>query len=465
MARIRGSATKIRAIVKLSPLLAFSSVSVYAVASVSEERVVAAANYQQNIQAAVNIIPSTKLENEVVNPAEFVAISTDRLLIDIATASEDIAIGVELDTSDTVNTADADTKESNKVIADSAVGVDVFAQTVEKPLFSFANSSDDSSLDVTISKIETLVPVDTIDAFAVEKSLSDSATVFDALTAVQADKILEVFVVADAVKVRDVGKVLADVVVAAEDTTWTLSTPRIDSATPIDSFAYEISKDFADSSTADDSAYAVNVNTPRESSVSADDLPTTAVGKSVTDTLNVVDQPVFSVATVYTEQAIPADQVALIVDTSAIDTTTAVDAATLDTGLSLIDTAVGTDTAPTFVISPVYVDTAVVVDTPAKTISTSATDASSAVDQISKTVFRSVTSSVGVFDTVTRSIGINIFNTVVAVEDIEVTEDTLNVIIGSSVTIGDGDPIIYNVRTQSDSFMFAGYELNGNQLN
>ena len=162
------------------------------------------------IKASAFVVPTTTLENQTVQMSDFRAFFIDRISIDVATATDDVAISFDAAFTDSVtatdvinkmfygnidfdlvdpdadpdpiNVADADEKEVGKTLTDTAEATDADAKNTDKVLSDSTSSVDDviNTKDVGKSLADAATAADNINTFNTDKVVADSATATDA---------------------------------------------------------------------------------------------------------------------------------------------------------------------------------------------------------------------------------------------------------------------------------------------
>lgn len=162
------------------------------------------------IKASAFVVPTSTLENQTVQMSDFRAFFIDRISIDVATATDDVAISFDAAFTDSVtatdvinkmfygnidfdlvdpdadpdpiNVADADEKEVGKTLTDTAEATDADAKSTDKVLSDSTSSVDDviNTKDVGKSLADAATAADNINTFNTDKVVADSATATDA---------------------------------------------------------------------------------------------------------------------------------------------------------------------------------------------------------------------------------------------------------------------------------------------
>jgi hypothetical protein len=219
------------------------------------------------------------------------------------------------------------------------------------------------------------------------------------------------------------------------------------------------------------------------------------------DTASVVDAAALSSEKALTDQALPADAITSFDAGKALtDTATPADAITaFNAGKALTDQALPADAITAFAQNKVLTDAATLADTAIFAQNKTLTDTATIADAISFAQNKALTDAATPADAIT-----SFAQSKVLAHSVSVAENfTFELILGESFPIYDfafisddkflyfpvpgtlnshliheplingefvltTDPnagIVYTIRTESESYMFAGYTLNGNQLN
>jgi len=202
MANIRASAA--------ATTLLVAAVSAVSIGIAAAGGVTATAQPNTVIRASAFVVPTTTLENQTVQMSDFRAFFIDRISIDVATATDDVAISFDAAFTDSVTAtdvinkmfygnidfdlvdpdadpdpivmADADAKDVGKTLADTAEATDADAKTTDKVLSDSTSSVDDviNTKDVGKALTDSAAAVDVVTEFSTGKVVADSATATDA---------------------------------------------------------------------------------------------------------------------------------------------------------------------------------------------------------------------------------------------------------------------------------------------
>jgi len=422
--------SNIRASAVVTTLLV-AAVSAVSIGIAAAGGVTATAQPNTVVRASAFVVPTTTLENQTVQMSDFRAFFIDRISIDVATATDDVAISFDAAFTDSVTATDV----INKM---------------------FYGNIDFDLVDPDADP-DPIVMAD-VDAKDVGKTLTDTATATDSPAKTPGKVVDDSVTSADVITTKDVGKSLTDTA-TTNDTITTFNTDKVlvDSATATDADAKELTRpDVTDSvSTADDSS--------RQPGLGKTDTITAS------DTLN-----------------------------------------NFDIGVNPSDTATATDAVNTFVVDKVLTDSVEMTDFIAKTpgyeFDFDVVDADADADPVAMAdVMVKEFTRPDITDTISATDVLNLF----AVDKVLTDSITMADVVNLILTLGQSSPlydwaftsddkftyfqvpgtinshlihqplingefvlttdpnagIVYTIRTESYSYMFAGYGLNENQLN
>jgi hypothetical protein len=420
MANIRASAVVV-------PVLA-AAISAGTVSASQSVHSVTATPYAQGISVSVFLVPLRVLEEQSVFMSDFRALSVGTTVIEVATATEDVAITTEKALTDSVTMVETAFRAINSTIdfdpndpdadPDPIFIAEADAKSLEKP---FANAVAAADTDVkAIGKAESdsVSAAETINTKDVGKSLTDTPDVTDAITEF------------------NTAKVLVDTAEATEATAKELTRP-----------------DVADAVTAADESSRSPGLGKTDAVTAADTFGPFSIGTNPSDTVTAADEVnAFEVAKVLTEEVTITDFVA---KTPAYE----FDFDTVDADADP-DPVTVADT-PVWIIEPVYAD--------------SVTGNDALVNAVNKALAHAVTTTdvINVLLTLGQS---NPLYDWAFISDDKFTyfpvPGTINshlihqpLINGEFVlTVDPNAGIVYTIRTESE-YTFAGYQINGNQLN
>ena len=496
MSNIRATAV---ATTVLSAAVAASTVS----AGVQYVQAAAVAYASPNIAVTAFVVPTRVLENQTVTLSDFRQIEVSKAVIEIATATDDVAITFASVLTDSVTVADAVNRMFYGNIdfdpldpdadPDPITVADINAKNVGKTLTETATATDTNAKTVGKPLTDAATATDTVNTKHVGKSLTDTATTNDTINTF------------------DTAKVVVDSATATDADAKVLTRPDVaDSVTTADTSFRSPGLGKTETVTASDAFGPFNIGTnPNEAVAATDAVNTFAVNKVLTDSVEITDfiakVPGYNFDfDVVDADADPDPVTATDVMAKSLtrpditDTATATDAAAITVGDVQTDAVTATDAAA-LSVGEVQTDSVAATDTTALNIGEVQTDSVTATDVMVRSIGDVQT------DSVTASDAINAFTIGdVQTDAITVTDNlVLSLILGQSSPLYDfafisddkftyfpvqgvlnahliheplvngefvltTDPnagIVYTIRTESSSYMFAGYGLNENQLN
>lgn len=457
------------------------------------------------IKVSAFVVPMSVLENQTVIMSDFRAFNIDQVSIDIATVTDDVAISFDTSFSDSVtmddtvnrmfygnidfdptdpdadpdpiNIADTDVKDVGKTLTDTATASDAAAKTAGKVL-------TDSTSGV----------VDAVNTKDVGKSLTDTAAAADAVNAFDTSK-----VVADSASITDAAAKeltrpdVADSIAATDDSFRAPVLGKTDSVTGTDAInAFDIGKNPSDSITASDAVNKFDVTTVLADSVEMTDFIAKTPGynfdydivdadadpdpvtmsevmakdftrPNITDSASATDAIANNPELPKTETVTATDSDAKSFDTARTESVSATDVATTNTTKVLTDATTGATDALVVEVGKVATD------------SVSGTDAINTFD-VSKVLTDTASVTDSLITTLILGQSTPLYDFAFASDDkftYFAVPGTINshlihqpVVNGEFVLTTDPNAgIVYTIRTESYSYMFAGYGLNENQLN
>jgi hypothetical protein len=451
------------------------------------------------------VVPTSVLENQTVVLSDFRQIAVGKAVIEIATATDDVAISFDTVFTDSVTMTDAVNRMFYGNIdfdpldpdadPDPIVMADVNAKSVGKTLTDTATATDSPAKTPGKVVTDSVTSADTVNTKHVGKSLTDEVTTNDAINTFDTAK-----VVADSASITDeTAKELTrpnvtDSVTAADTSFTSPGLGKTETVTASDILnSFNVGKTLTDSATASDAVNTFAVNKVLTDSVEitdfiaktpgyefdfdvvdadADPDPVTAtdvMAKSltrpdITDAATATDAAAkaFTRPDV-TDSATMADAAAFTVDDVQTDSVSATDAAALTFGGVQTDSVTASDTVTTFAQNKTLTDTASMADAinvfdVAKVLTDSATMA----DSVSLNLIPGLTNPF--FDFAFISDDKFTYFPVPGVLNAHLIHEPL--VNGEFVLTTDPNAgIVYTIRTESYSYMFAGYGLNENQLN
>ena len=404
MANIRITA---QVVTSLSAFAAAASIN----AAVTVRQMGASPDYVSRMSMTVDLISAKQLVDQVA-PQEQIALNPEKVLIDIATVTEDVALVVEKTLESETAPVDTITAfEVDRVSEDSVEAQDAPAITLDRP---------DVVDDVAPEDVATLQPGKNVDdevlageelnSFDIGKTLEDSVTMLEAISAFGVDQAVDTTLPLDSITTLAVDKVLEDSTGTEDAAALDVGKTLADSAEPADALdAFEVGKALTDSAAPEDAAvFAVEVG---------------ALASSVEP----ADTPAFDAGKVLADSAAPADALtSFTVDKLLAHSVAPEDAApVLNFGKGLAHSVSMADNFTFELILgesfPLY-DFAFIADGKFTSFPVPGTINSHLIHQ--------------------------------------------PLVNGEFVlTIDPNAGIVYDIRTESESYMFAGYTLNGNQFN
>lgn len=228
MANIRISA---QVVTSLSALAAAASIN----AAVTMQVAVATPDYASRVSMTVDIISAKQLIDNVI-PQEQIGLTPGKVLIDIATATEDVALLVEKTLeSETTPVEGIDAFEVDRVSEDVVDAQDAPAITLDRPDVADAVAIEEVSTRQPGKNVDDAVAAgDTLNSLDIGKTLEDSVTALEAISAFGVDQAIDTTLTIDTVKVKDVGKVLGDSAAPADAATLDVGKIPTDAVTASD---------------------------------------------------------------------------------------------------------------------------------------------------------------------------------------------------------------------------------------
>jgi hypothetical protein len=404
MANIRISA---QVVTSLSAFAAAASIN----AAVTMQVAVATPDYASRMSMTVDIVSAKQLADGVL-PQDQIAFGPEKVFIDIATATEDVALVVEKALESEINPVEGiDTFEVDRVSTDSVDAQDAPAITLDRPDVVDAVAPEDvATLQPGKNVADEVLAGDTLNSFDIGKTLDSSVTMLDAISAFGVDQAIDTALTVDTVKIKEVGKALEDSTGTEDAAALDVGKTLTDSAEPADAVsAFEAGKALTDSAEpADAAAFAVEVGA-LASSAQPEDAAAFDADKVLADAANPADAlTAFTVDKLLAHSVAPADAAPVLSFTKGL-------AHSVTMGDNFVYELVLGESFPLY-------DFAFIAD--------------------------------GKFTS---------FPVPGTINSHLIHEPLVN---GEFVlTIDPNAGIVYDIRTESESYMFAGYTLNGNQFN
>jgi len=496
MANIRASAV-------VSTLLV-AAVSAVSIGIAAAGGVTATAQPDTVIRASAFVVPTTTLENQTVQMSDFRSFVIDQISIDVATATDDVAISFNTSFTDSVTMTDAINRMFYGNIdfdpldpdadPDPIVMADVNAKNVGKTLTDTATATDSPAKTPGKVVTDSVTSADVITTKDVGKSLTDTATTNDTINTFNTDKVLVDSATATDAAAKDFTRPnITDSVTMADDSSRQPGLGKTETVTASDAFGpFDIGVNPSDTATATDAVNTFAVNKVLTDSVEmtdfiaktpgyefdfdvvdadADPDPVTmgdVMAKSltrpnITDTATAIDAPAFTVGDVQTDSVTMADAAAFTVGDVQTDSVTATDAAALTVGDVQTDSVTASDVVTTKALNKALTDTATMADAiNTFALNKALTDTATMADAINLVL--TLGQSTPLYDwAFTSDDKFTYFRVPGTINSHLIHQPLIN---GEFVLTTDPNAgIVYTIRTESYSYMFAGYGLNENQLN
>jgi hypothetical protein len=498
MANIRASAV-------VSTLLV-AAVSAVSIGIAAAGGVTATAQPNTVIRASAFVVPTSTLENQTVQMSDFRAFFIEQVSIDIATATDDVAISFDTSFTDSVTMTDAVNRMFYGNIdfdpldpdadPDPIVMADVDAKDVGKTLTDTATATDSPAKTPGKVVTDSVTSADVITTKDIGKSLTDTATTNDTITTFNTDKVLvDSATVTDAAAKDFTRPNVTDSVTTADDSSRQPGLGKTETVTASDAFGpFDIGKNPSDTATATDVVNTFAVNKVLTDSVEMTDFIAKTPGyafdfdvvdadadpdpvtmgdvmakeftrPNITDTATIADAPVFTVGDVQTDSVTMADAAAFTVGDVQTDSVTATDAAALNFGDVQTDSVTASDVVTTKALNKTLTgaDTATMADVITTfALNKTLTDAATMADAINLVL--TLGQSTPLYDWISTSDDkFRYFQVPGTINSHLIHQPLIN---GEFVLTTDPNAgIVYTIRTESYSYMFAGYGLNENQLN
>jgi len=496
MANIRASAVATTVLV--------AAVSAVSIGIAAAGGVTATAQPNTVIRASAFVVPTSTLENQTVQMSDFRAFFIEQVSIDIATATDDVAISFDTSFTDSVTMTDAVNRMFYGNIdfdpldpdadPDPIVVADVDAKDVGKTLTDTATATDSPAKTPGKVVTDSVTSADVITTKDVGKSLTDTATTNDTITTFNTDKVLVDSATATDAAAKDFTRPdVTDSVTTADDSSRQPELGKTETVTASDAFGpFDIGVNPSDTATATDAVNTFAVNKVLTDSVEMTDFIAKTPGyefdfdvvdadadpdpvtmgdvmakeftrPNITDTATMADAAAFAVDDVQTDSVTATDAAAFAVDDVQTDSVTATDAAALTVGDVQTDSVTATDAITAFAIGDVQTDSVTATDAiNSFAIGDVQTDAVTMADAINLVL--TLGQSTPLYDwAFTSDDKFTYFRVPGTINSHLIHQPLIN---GEFVLTTDPNAgIVYTIRTESYSYMFAGYGLNENQLN
>jgi hypothetical protein len=496
MANIRASAV-------VSTLLV-AAVSAVSIGIAAAGGVTATAQPNTVIRASAFVVPTTTLENQTLVMSDFRAFFIEQVSIDVATATDDVAISFDTSFTDSVTMTDAVNRMFYGNIdfdpldpdadPDPIVMADVDAKDVGKTLTDTATATDSPAKTPGKVVTDSVTSADVITTIDVGKSLTDTATTNDTINTFNTDKVLVDSATATDAAAKDFTRPdVTDSVTTADDSSRQPELGKTETVTASDAFGpFDIGVNPSDTATATDAVNTFAVNKVLTDSVEMTDFIAKTPGyefdfdvvdadadpdpvtmgdvmakeftrPDITDTATMADAAAFAVDDVQTDSVTMADAAAFAVDDVQTDSVTMADATALNFGGVQTDSVTATDAITAFAIGDVQTDSVTATDAiNSFAIEDVQTDAVTIADAINLVL--TLGQSTPLYDwAFTSDDKFTYFQVPGTINSHLIHQPLIN---GEFVLTTDPNAgIVYTIRTESYSYMFAGYGLNENQLN
>lgn len=350
--------------------------------------------YVGRLAVGISILPLRALAGEVVRASDATAFSIETVFIDVATATEDLAIVMarvavdQTEADDVVSAFDA-----SKQATDTITLLDPLAVIFDRQNAVDTTTIADSAVPVVaLVQIDAVDSIDGIDAFAAQKVLQDAVVVLETVSAFNVDQVLDTTSTTDSdpvlapdkqltdnvatvdsdikeprknvedttsaaeqINTINVLKVSADVVTLIDPDSKTLTRPDVsDAVDAADADAKTASAPHADSVAASDTIEALSVGQVSVEFVfSAELINAFAVSRALEDATSIADAPA--------KQITRPD----LVDSAAM-----ADNATVSAGVFVAHTVVAVDPTPITAVGKASADETVISDALVATLTT-----------------------------------------------------------------------------------------------
>lgn len=457
------------------------------------------------IRVTAFVVPMEFLEEQTVLISDFRAFRIDQVTIDVSLATDDVAIVASKVLTDEVTASDASFRAVYGSIdfdpSDDDVDPDPITATdavntigVSKVLTDATEASETDVKSVGKAASDSVSASEAINTKDVGKSLSDTAAAADEVNTFAVDRVsADTTTIADAdAKSFERGNT-DETVVASDDSFRSPVLAKASDVTPADTLnSFNIGKNPSDTATPSDAINSFAVATVLADTVTMTDfIAKTPAYEFDFDTQDADADPDPVTATDVMAKSFTRPDIA--------DTATASDATAKTLNTFASDTATATE-ATAFNAATVRTDTVTATEALATSPAKVATDTATATDAVNSFAQNKTTT-----DSVTGTDAVNLFAVAKALADATTVTEVINILLtlGQSnplydfafasddkftyfpvmgtinshlihqplingefvLTIDPNAGIVYTIRTESASYMYAGYGLNENQLN
>lgn len=495
--------SNIRASAAVTTLLV-AAVSAVSIGIAAAGGVTATAQPNTVIRASAFVVPTSTLENQTVQMSDFRSFFIEQVSIDVAIATDDVAISFDTSFTDSVTMTDAVNRmfygnidfdpSDPDADPDPIVMADTDAKDVGKTLTDIATATDSPAKTPGKVATDSVTSADAINTKDVGKSLADAATAADNISTFNTDKVVADSVSATEGLTKELTRPnVADSVTTADDSFRSPGLGKTDSVTAADELnSFDIGINPSDAVAASDAVNKFDVTTVLADSVSITDFIAKTPGynfdfdivdadadpdpvtvsevmakdftrPNITDAASIADSPALQVDTPRTDAVTTADSDAKSFDTPRSESVAATDAAVLATSKVLTDATAGATDLVALVFGKVVTDAVTGSDAiNTKALNKTLTDTATMADVIN--LILTLGQSSPLYDFAFMSDDKFTYFPVPGTLNAHLIHQPL--INGEFVLTTDPNAgIVYTIRTESYSYMFAGYGLNENQLN
>jgi hypothetical protein len=456
------------------------------------------------IKVTAFVVPTSTLENQTVQMSDFRAFNIDQVSIDVATATDDVAISFDTSFTDSVTMTDAVNRMFYGNIdfdpldpdadPDPVVATDVNAKNVGKVLTDATTATDAAAKNTGKVLTDAAAATDAINTKHVGKSSTDAVTTNDTINTFNTAKVVVDSATATDAAAKELTRPNVTDSVTTADTSFTSpGLGKTETVTATDSFGpFNIGVNPSDAVTASDTVNKFDVTTALTDSVTVTDFIAKTPGynfdfdvvdadadpdpvtmtdvmakeftrPNITDSASATDAPAFTVGDVQTDSVAATDAAAFTVGDVQTDSVTASDARAFTIGDVQTDSVTASDAVTTKALNKALTDTATMADAiNTFALNKTLTETASITDVINLVL--TLGQSNPLYDWAFASDDKFTYFPVQGTINSHLIHQPL--VNGEFVLTTDPNAgIVYTIRTESYSYMFAGYGLNENQLN
>ena len=343
----------------------------------------------ESVFAAENLVFTNAFnrvfDDEAVAAEEVMLIADfDRIFADSITATEDKFFGVDKLLLDSVVVGELAAKTLERPFADSVTSSELPALFPGKSFSDSITSAEFDAKDISKVAVDSVTTTEDFNrVVAFNRAFTDSVTVFEALTAVDKDKIVETTTATDFEVALNLSKPLSDAAVAVEFAVFDADKVFADSVAAAESIDTTTSflRDFADSAESLEASFRIVGKTASDSVTTLEDSQY-AVGKVVSDTATAQEQTTKTVLVPFADVVTAAELdekslnkpltdaitgtefTAKAITTPITDLVTSAESAVYSTGKVVSDAATAAD-SPEFTVSYLrtFADSVTVIET------------------------------------------------------------------------------------------------------